>query len=45
VIFDAQRGDAGRFEQIAPVKNHRLFQTCLDDIEVRAFEGFPAAGS
>lgn len=41
VIFDAQRGDAGGLVEIAPVKDHRLFQAYLDDTEVRPTENFP----
>jgi len=45
VILDAERRDTGGLEQIASVKDHRLFQACLDDAEGRALEGFPATGS
>lgn len=41
VILDAQRGDAGRLEQVAAVEDHQLFQACLDDAEVRTLEGIP----
>jgi hypothetical protein len=45
VILDAHRSQTGWFEQIASIKDHRMFQEFLDEAEVRAFEGFPATGS
>lgn len=42
VILDAQGFDFGRLEQVAAVEDHRLFQRCLDDAEVRTLEGHPS---